>query len=109
MDHTNTVGGRAPRADYAAALSIAATQFETAVGVGGMIGGLIGLGVGASAGGIAGAAPGAGIGAVIGGAALGVPVGIYSFMQLRKTLDRSVHAYVELSRPANQELVAAGV
>jgi hypothetical protein len=74
------------RAGFQAELSIAATRFEFAVGVGAMLGGLVGLGVGAVGGCIIGAAPASAVGAVVGGAALGIPVGIYSLVQLNNAV-----------------------
>ncbi|MUL82290.1 MULTISPECIES: hypothetical protein [unclassified Mycolicibacterium] len=74
------------RVDFQAELSIAATRFEFAVGVGAMLGGLVGLGVGAVGGCIIGAAPASAVGAVLGGAALGIPVGIYSLVQFNNAV-----------------------
>jgi hypothetical protein len=83
-DHTPAPAAPAvdPRGTFHAELSIAATRFEFAVGVGAMLGGLVGLGVGAVGGCVVGAAPASAVGAVLGGAALGIPVGIYSLVQL---------------------------
>ncbi|MDH6245091.1 hypothetical protein [Mycobacterium sp. OTB74] len=74
------------RSDFQTELSIAATRFEFAVGVGATLGGIVGLGVGAVGGCLIGAAPASAVGAVVGGAALGIPVGIYSLAQLNSAV-----------------------
>lgn len=77
------------RTDFQTELSIAATRFEFAVGVGAMLGGLVGLGVGAAGGCVVGAASASAIGAVVGGATLGIPVGIYSLVQLNNVVGQT--------------------
>jgi hypothetical protein len=103
--------------DFNSDLSVAATQFGLATGLGGMIGGVTGVVLGcpigaatggllfipeAAAGGlalVAGCLAGAGllgtIGPVVGGALLGVPVGIASAVQMYNTM----HAAHEIAAP----------
>lgn len=94
--------------DFNSALSVAATQFGLATGVGTLAGGVIGAGIGCPLGAVTGglvAAPtvvgspilaglgclvgagtGAGLGGLAGSALLGVPVGIASGVQMYNTL-----------------------
>ena len=101
-------------ADFNSALSVAATQFGLATGIGGMAGGLVG-GVGGCAvggllgavvspefffgGGIPGCLAGLGLGAtigpIIGGAIVGIPVGIASGVQMYNSL----HAAGDVAAP----------